>query len=383
MKTLFNTIFISAEEFRQQEKSPFFAGFLCLIAGIVGYHRFYMKHDLRFILILLITGVMGYIGFTQSWYYLIGWALWFVFQALIYFVMGMMGVHRRPRLETAQEVELVSTTRPLEEVGEDLPPLRRAGRQAKAEVERELTPASAASFPRLEKDSPTKIKTADQWTTLEDRADFQKITSDENRIHFKKKGKASSSVVIHDEKASTSNRVASSQPQNKVSPRVEAFEERIEEKIEKENHHLGNEPSQSLKIDEAVIQELDLYPTHLAALNAVKVPEGELWNQPATKKELLKHFKNFINKVGEGLAADHQLLADPDYAYLVAFFQHNKVNPPMKLVLQSLVNLSENILFNQFVDKSHLNADFDLQMLASLLPEEILQKITEYYDQHS
>lgn len=371
MKSIFNTIFISAEDFRQQEKSPFFAGLLCLFTGILGYHRLYMKHDLRFVLILIITGGMGYLGITQSWYFLLGWAIWFVLQALVYFTMGFIGVHL-PRLEETNEVEFGRTAPLTETDSPDLP--LRAGRPRQFKK-----PTANRKLDLTDDLAIREAPQADNWTTIENQAAFSDTTDSNTQPLTKMAGPTLPRQAVSQKTSNQPQPILKKQKQ--PSPVFEAFEERMEEKLDRLSPQQEVDSRHSLDLTEDLIKELDLYPTHLAALEAVRVPQGEIWNEPATKRALLLHFKTFINLIGEGLAADPQLLTHSDYAYLVSFFQHKKVNGPMKLLLQSLVNLAENILFNQFVDESHLTSDYDLQIISSLLPDSLLNQIKAYYNQ--
>lgn len=91
MGAIYNFFFISEEEFDSQGKSRFFAGLLSLLFGVLGFHRLYMKHDLRFFLIFITSIGLGFWCYqSNEWLYFLIWVGWFAFQGLIYWIRALI-----------------------------------------------------------------------------------------------------------------------------------------------------------------------------------------------------------------------------------------------------------------------------------------------------
>ncbi|MBG9979884.1 TM2 domain-containing protein [Facklamia sp. DSM 111018] len=316
MQRITNLFFIPADEFYEQEKSPIFAGFLCLIAGIFGYHRLYVKHDLRFLLILLLTGIFFYLGFTKTWIYLIGWCLWFAMQSLVYFIMNFTKPKRK-------------------------------------EVQHRTIDFSGSN----------------QNIKLEDLQPIENNnTSDDTFLH--------NTVGIKDLKPLHLEESDDPQP----------FESEITEEAETQHQNMDENQTiekGNLTLTDQEVRDLKLYPTHISAINAINVPNIDLWKNTTTRSDMFTHYKEMINIIGSDLASDEELLSNSQYAYLVEFFQKQEINGPMKLALQSIANLCENLILNQIVDDGQLSTSNDLMILDTLLPASSIQKLTNYYVENS
>lgn len=91
MRAIYNLFFIPEEEFDSQGKSRFFTGLLSLLFGVLGFHRLYMKHDLRFFLILIISIALGFWCYQDNnWLYFLIWVAWFVLQGILYWIRAII-----------------------------------------------------------------------------------------------------------------------------------------------------------------------------------------------------------------------------------------------------------------------------------------------------
>ena len=131
-----------------------------------------------------------------------------------------------------------------------------------------------------------------------------------------------------------------------------------------------------------VDKELKLYPTHEAALKAIEEPVTPLWNKETTRIEILTHFKEMINIIGRQLAKQPDLQQDSAYAYLMDFYLDNKVTGPMKLILQTLAGMSENMLLKQYMNLKELSGLQDEAIIQSLLPSDLSDEVLTYYRTH-
>lgn len=383
MRKLLNFFYIPAEEFWEQDKSPFFAGILCLLTGVLGYHRLYMRHDRKFFLILLVTGGLVYLAFNKDWYYLFFWFLFFVLQSLIYFVMSMTNAKEKAGEALASE-EIGWQSADIEEDEEDWD----YGFEDYIDVvESPYYPDQDANYDRPQ--SP--YQAPDRTYVRDDRRAHESMTSQE---------------TDRDQREATS-RPESAQPADRQSlyqattPIDEAgilagetepaFDPVVASQPAGPVHEAGPNQHESGQatgeyrdplLRHRVDKELKLYPTHEAALKAIEEPVTPLWNKETTRIEILTHFKEMINIIGRQLAKQPDLQQDSAYAYLMDFYLDNKVTGPMKLILQTLAGMSENMLLKQYMNLKELSGLQDEAIIQSLLPSDLSEEVLTYYRTH-
>lgn len=403
MRKLLNFFYIPAEEFWEQDKSPFFAGILCLLTGVLGYHRLYMRHDRKFFLILLVTGGFVYLAFNKDWYYLFFWFLFFVLQSLIYFVMSMTNAKDRAGEALASE-ETGWQSATIEEDEEDWdygfedyidvvesPYYPDQGDQ-EADYDRPHNPSQAPDRTYVRDDR----RTHEPMTSQEADRDQREATSrPESAQPADRQGLYQATTPI-DEAGVLSGETEpafdpglASQP---AGPAHEAGPSQHESSQPTGPVHEADasqhESSQATGeyrdplLRHKVDKELKLYPTHEAALKAIDEPVTPLWNKETTRIEILTHFKEMINIIGRQLAKQPDLQQDSAYAYLMDFYLDNKVTGPMKLILQTLARMSENMLLKQYMNLKELSGLQDEAIIQSLLPSDLSEEVLTYYRTH-
>lgn len=386
MRKLLNFFYIPAEEFWEQDKSPFFAGILCLLTGVLGYHRLYMRHDRKFFLILLVTGGLVYLAFNKDWYYLFFWFLFFVLQSLIYFVMSMTNAKEKAGEALASE-EIGWQSADIEEDEEDWDygfedyidvvesPYYPDQSDQDADYDRPQSPYQAPDQTYVRDDRRAHESMTSQGTDRNQREATSRPESAQpadRQSLYQATTPIDEAGILAGETEPAFDPVVASQP---AGPAYEAGP----------NQHESGQATGEYRdplLRHRVDKELKLYPTHEAALKAIEEPVTPLWNKETTRIEILTHFKEMINIIGRQLAKQPDLQQDSAYAYLMDFYLDNKVTGPMKLILQTLAGMSENMLLKQYMNLKELSGLQDEAIIQSLLPSDLSDEVLTYYRTH-
>ena len=386
MRKLLNFFYIPAEEFWEQDKSPFFAGILCLLTGVLGYHRLYMRHDRKFFLILLVTGGLVYLAFNKDWYYLFFWFLFFVLQSLIYFVMSMTNAKEKAG-EALSSEEIGWQSADIEEDEEDWDygfedyidvvesPYYHDQSDQDADYDRPQSPYQAPDRTYVRDDRRAHESMTSQGTDRNQREATSRPESAQpadRQSLYQATTPIDEAGILAGETEPAFDPVVASQP---AGPAYEAGP----------NQHESGQATGEYRdplLRHRVDKELKLYPTHQAALKAIEEPVTPLWNKETTRIEILTHFKEMINIIGRQLAKQPDLQQDSAYAYLMDFYLDNKVTGPMKLILQTLAGMSENMLLKQYMNLKELSGLQDEAIIQSLLPSDLSDEVLTYYRTH-
>ena len=386
MRKLLNFFYIPAEEFWEQDKSPFFAGILCLLTGVLGYHRLYMRHDRKFFLILLVTGGLVYLAFNKDWYYLFFWFLFFVLQSLIYFVMSMTNAKEKAGEALASE-EIGWQSADIEEDEEDWDygfedyidvvesPYYPDQSDQDADYDRPQSPYQPPDQTYVRDDRRAHESMTSQGTDRNQREATSRPESAQpadRQSLYQATTPIDEAGILAGETEPAFDPVVASQP---AGPAYEAGP----------NQHESGQATGEYRdplLRHRVDKELKLYPTHEAALKAIEEPVTPLWNKETTRIEILTHFKEMINIIGRQLAKQPDLQQDSAYAYLMDFYLDNKVTGPMKLILQTLAGMSENMLLKQYMNLKELSGLQDEAIIQSLLPSDLSDEVLTYYRTH-
>lgn len=370
MKAIFNFLLISPQTFRKQLKSPAFAALLCFLVGPLGYHRLYVKQDRRFFLTLLITIGLGLVGWKLSWIPLMVWYACFVLEGLIYLIMSFTYLNKEvgeppANTHTPKSSDYGTRSRSRDshsqELSQEEDDNRLIIKPKDVFEERNIDLDPLDSDQPLEK---TYLDQVDQEVQEDEQAPVNPET-------------ISISLNLSDLQAESSQAKETQEPQDLAGSYP------LKDMVHLEAEAAASTSEGRLDLTQADIEEYELYPTHIKAFEAVQPASDELWTNELTRRELLSHFKELINLIGTELVAHQELLADPSFSYLLNFYQEQVLSGPMKLILQSLYNLSENLLLSQYIEQSRLSSGTDLQLLQTLLPTTIFSVVEDYYSQYT